>query len=89
MSDDPLTPKQIAEMANEFTESLFGKWYLSQLSGKYNELHHQAESEELGVDQKAAKVDRAAGVKKAIDIVMERRQRYLSGEFDKKDGKSA
>lgn len=83
MSDE-LTPKQIAEEANAFIDSPFGKHFINQLQIKYNSLHHDAEHVDLSAEQKAYRVERAAGVKMAIDYLFMRRQRVESGEFDEK-----
>lgn len=81
MSDVKLGPQQIAELADAFLESDFGKHYIQQLQLNYNTLHHEAESQNATAEQKAFLVERAAGVKFAIDYLFLRRQRVLDGEF--------
>jgi len=66
------TERQVAEAADAFAKSEFGERFLSALSLQYNGWHQDAESEQLTSEQKAMKVERAAGVKWAIDYVTTR-----------------
>jgi hypothetical protein len=76
-----LTRKQAAELARMFTESEFGQFMMLALSQKYNELHHAAEDETLGIEKKAMIVERAAGLKIAIDFIVNRTEAAKLGEF--------
>lgn len=74
-------PKLIAEAAKAFSETDFGKHYIAQLSVIYNGLHQDAEGN-LSVEQKALKVERAAGLKIAIDFIAERVAMFDQKYFD-------
>lgn len=74
----------IAEAAKEFANSDFGKHFITKLSLTYNGLHHDAEKAET-VEAKAMKVERAAGVKVAIDFISERIALLDNGHFDNKE----
>lgn len=67
-----MTPEQVNAACYDFIRSDLGQHCLTQWSNKYNELHHTAEGEGLTPAQKAAKVDRAAGLKIAIDFLTTR-----------------
>ena len=83
--DQPtFTDKQLSELANEFVESPFGKHYLAQLALVYNALHQEAEREELTTEQKAMKVERAAGLRVAIDYMTGKQKLLQGGHFDRK-----
>jgi hypothetical protein len=68
------SPKQVAQMAHDFLETPFGKYFINHLSVQYNGLHQEAEDPSLSPAQKAYKVERAAGIKVAINFLLERDQ---------------
>jgi len=82
---DKLTAKKVAELCQIFLSSEFGKYYITQLSLQYNALHQEAEKHGLSLAQKAMCVERAAGVKLAIDFLQERARLLEGGHFDKKN----
>lgn len=69
---DLSNPAELAKACAEFIETDFGAFYIQQLSLQYNALHQAAESEEMSVERKALTVERAAGLKKAIDFLTTR-----------------
>lgn len=79
---DNRTDKQIAEMASQFVASEFGQYYLTMLSTEYNGWHQEAEGD-LSVEQKALKVERAAGLRFAIDWLTGKDKLVKSGYYDK------
>lgn len=76
-----LTRKQAAELAKKFAETEFGDFMLMSLGQKYNDLHHDAEGSSLTIEQKAMLIERAAGLKLAIDFVMVRVEAAKRGDF--------
>lgn len=78
---DPLT---VAEDVNAFLLSDLGKIYMTALNGKYNEMHHKAELETMSAEQKAFYVERAAGLKIAMNWMISRKQNYDNGAYEKK-----
>jgi hypothetical protein len=83
MSD--LSAKKVASDVHQFLASELGKFYIDSLAVKYNELHQTAEDEGLTAGQKAAKIDRAAGLKMAIDFLTMRNAAFERGEFEDKE----
>jgi hypothetical protein len=81
---DPIDPQKMAEDVHAFILSDLGKYYMQSLSAKYNEMHHKAELETMTAEQKAFYVERAAGMKFAIDWMINRNGQYESGYYDKK-----
>lgn len=79
-----IDPQKTAEDVHAFMLSDLGKQYMQSLSAKYNEMHHKAELETMTAEQKAFYVERAAGIKFAIDWFVNRNQQHESGYFDKK-----
>lgn len=79
-----LSPAEIAERAHAFMQTEFGQLFLTSLSGIYNDMHHKAEKEDLSIEQKALYVERAAGIKVAIDWMLERKANHDRGLFAKK-----
>lgn len=77
------TPKQEAEMATAFLETPFGQHYITELGLIYNGLHQDAERGDLSFEQKALKVERAAGVRQAIDWLKGRQGALKAGVFPK------
>lgn len=75
-------PKLITEAAKQFSDSEFGKHYIAQLSIIYNGLHQEAEGN-LSIEQKAMKIERAAGLKIALDFISERVALFEQEYFDK------
>ncbi len=86
MSD--IDAKREAELVHDFLGTELGEHYLTQLSLQYNGLHQAAESEALTFEQKALKVEKAAGVKVAIDILTQADALHEAGYFKTK-GKPA
>lgn len=76
--------REVARQVAEFLATDFGTQFIGVLSGKYNDLHHEAESEQLTPAQKGMKVERAAGVKWVIDYLVERDRLLKEGYFDEK-----
>lgn len=66
---ETLDDKALAELAKAFQDDPFGSYVLTQYSLQYNALHQQAESPSLSAEQKAMLIERAAGVKWAIDLI--------------------
>lgn len=81
-------PKLLAEQCAEFVKGELGTYYLKVLSVQYNAFHQQAEDASLTAEQKAGLVDRAAGLKFAIDWLTSRQQMYDRGDFNKKEAKA-
>ena len=79
-----LDAKRLAEAIKDFTASDLGQDYLTALGLQYNGLHHAAESEDLSIEQKAMKIERAAGVKWAIDYLTSRETLLDQGYYKKK-----
>lgn len=73
------TPSQVARMASAFLKTPFGEYFVDALSLKYNALHQQAEDETIGSERKAFLVERAAGVKVAIDYLLVRQANLDAG----------
>lgn len=80
---DELTDKQIAELAQQFLESDFGQYYLSQMNLQYNGLHQRAEGD-IEPHQKARFVDNAAGLKFAIGWLTNRDALLKAGHYAEK-----
>lgn len=80
-NDQPISPKLEAQAAHDFLETRFGKHFIEQLSMRYNVLHQSAEREKMTSEQKAMKVERAAGVKFAIDWLVQKDQQLAAGMF--------
>lgn len=83
-NDNSDTAEQVAEQVQAFLATPLGKRYLQTLSVQYNNLHQEAESEALTPGQKAAKIDRAAGVKFAINWLTDREALRAAEYFAKK-----
>jgi hypothetical protein len=81
---DAVDPQKMAEDVHAFILSDLGKQYMAALSGKYNEYHHKAEIENMTAEQRAYYVVKAAGVKEAIDWMVNRNQQHESGYYEKK-----
>lgn len=75
--------KTTAEAATKFLKTPFGKQFVQALNLHYNGLHQEAEDKSLSVEQKAMLVERAAGVKVAINYLLQREQ-LVKGEYFKK-----
>lgn len=74
---------EIAEDINGFLASSTGQHLIKTLNDKYQLWHHQAE--QVGtIEGKAMLVERAAGLKFAIDWLSERNTNYENGYYDKK-----
>lgn len=84
---DPVDAQKMSEDVHAFMLSDLGIYFMQSLSTKYNDLHHKAELETMTAEQKAFYVERAAGLKFAIDWVANRNQQHESGYFDKKEPK--
>lgn len=78
------TAKQLAELAQAFLETDFGQYYLQVMSVQYNALHQAAESKELSIEQKALQVERAAGLKWAINWLTNQDQLLKQGYYEEK-----
>lgn len=81
---DPIDLKQTLEDVHAFVGSDLGEQYLTSLSAKYNEMHHKAELETMTAEQKAFYVERAAGIKFAIDWLVNRNGQYERGDLEDK-----
>jgi hypothetical protein len=88
-ADPPLDGKKLAQDIHLFLEDELGKHLIKQLSYKYNELHQAAESEDLTIEQKALKVERAAGLKWALDYLLTRNQRFVEGYWEDPDAEKS
>lgn len=84
MSELKSDAKRIAELVSEFLETDLGEHYLATLGVEYNGLHQEAESESLTASQKAMKIERAAGVKFAINWLTQRKTLLDGGHLKKK-----
>lgn len=73
--------RKLAEQITDFLRTDLGQHLLKQLSLQYNGLHHQAEGQELTVEQKAMRIERAAGVKWVIDYLMQRKHLLETGHY--------
>lgn len=80
--------KSAAEAASEFLASEFGQVYIAALSLKYNSLHQEAEDPELSIERKAFLIERAAGLKLAIDYLTVRDDAVKRGDFVKEESKA-
>lgn len=80
--DKDLDVERLAEMAAEFLETPYGKYAIAKLAELYNQLHHDAEAAE-SVDVKAFKVERAAGLRLAMDLLMNDVAAMKAGYFKK------
>lgn len=83
MSDIKLDSEKVARLTHDFLETDLGKHHLAQLSVQYNGLHQEAESEKLSIEQKALKIERAAGLKIAIDLLTGPERLLAQGYFEK------
>lgn len=72
-------PKELAEACADFVKSEFGEFLMFQLGLQYNGLHQSAEASDLTVEQKAMKIERAAGLKLAMDFVTSRAELHKQG----------
>lgn len=81
---EPIDPLQTVEDVHAFILSDLGKQFMAAMASKYNDFHHKAELETMTAEQKAFYVERAAGVKYAIDWMANRNQQYESGYHDRK-----
>lgn len=81
------SPQQVAQMARDFLTTPFGEYFIEVLSLKYNQLHQQAEDETISAERKAFMIERSAGIKLAINYLIERRDALDAGLVpeDKKD----
>jgi hypothetical protein len=85
-TDSPVDDlKKRAQEAADFLKTDYGMHYLQLLSIKYNQLHQEAEAERLDASAKAFLVERAAGVKFAIDKLTENANLLREGVF-REDG---
>jgi hypothetical protein len=71
--------KHIASLSAEFLKTELGELFVQQLSLHYNNLHQQAEEDGLSIEQKALKIERAAGVKFAITWLTSRDKLLAEG----------
>lgn len=83
MTDGQPNLEKMARLASAFLDTEYGTYYLTTLSELYNDEHHLAEKAD-SAEQKAAHVDRAAGMRRAIDLLTHDAQMLQSGYFDKK-----
>lgn len=74
----------LAKAISKFLSTELGEQFLTTLSLHYNDLHHQAEDVALTAEQKAMKVERAAGVKWCIDYLTQRQKNLEDGYWAKK-----
>lgn len=81
---DDIDPKQTLEDVHAFMLSDLGKQFMVGMSAKYNDMHHKAELETMTAEQKAFYVERAAGIKFAIDWFTNRNGQYERGDLQKK-----
>jgi hypothetical protein len=71
--------KHIATLSSEFLKTELGELFVEQLSLHYNNLHQEAEGDSLTIEQKAMKIERAAGVKFAITWLTSRDELLAQG----------
>jgi hypothetical protein len=76
-----LDVKRLAQLAQQFLDTVYGGWSIAKLSAIYNNLHHEAE-EAQSIDEKALKVERAAGLRLAIDLLTHDAALLETGYFD-------
>lgn len=76
-------PERSAREIVAFLKTELGEYFVTVLNTFYNDLHHQAENESLTAEQKAMRIERAAGVHWAINFFIERKRLLESGHFDK------
>lgn len=81
---EPIDMQKQVEDVHAFMLSDIGLSFMRSLNTKYNDLHHKAELESMTAEQKAFYVERAAGIKFAIDWMANRNQQHESGYFEKK-----
>lgn len=74
----------VAEDVNVFLQSKTGIAYLNVLQSQYNQWHHAAEQAGGTMEGKAMLVERAAGLRYAIDWLQERNDNYANGYYEKK-----
>jgi hypothetical protein len=74
---------EIAEDIYGFMHSSTGKHLIKTFTDEYHTLHRKAE-QATTMESKAMLVERAAGVKYAIDWFQERKTNYESGYYTKK-----
>jgi hypothetical protein len=79
---DDTDARTVAEYEADFAQSDYGQYILEKIMVQYNELHHAAEAEDIGAEAKAFKVERAAGLKLAIDLLTANANLMDSGIFD-------
>jgi hypothetical protein len=74
--------ERVAKLYATGIKSEFGQRHLTWLTLLYNQLHQEAEGD-LTAEQKAFRVERAAGVKQVIDYLMTQQELIESGyDFD-------
>ncbi len=86
MTEDP---QALGEAQKRFALSEFGQHVLIQIDTAYNDALSGAQQEGLTGEQKAFLVERAAGVKKCIDILTANAILIDSGTFDDDKPKAA
>lgn len=72
----------LAREASRFLGTDYGKYVLNQLSLMYNAEHHAAE-DSVTAEVKAAHVDTAAGLRKAIELLTRDAELEQAGYFNK------
>jgi len=82
MTDAQMSPEQLGKLAADFLGTEYGKHVLAKLSVIYNAFHHEAEDGKT-MEVKALAVERAAGVKEAIDLLTRDAALYKQGHFNK------
>lgn len=73
-------PEKQARLTAKALDTEFGQKHLEWLSLLYNALHQEAEGD-LSAEQKAFRIERAAGVKQVIDHLMTQKQ-LIESEYD-------
>lgn len=68
MKLDELDPERIGRLSLEFQKTEFGQYLMAALKQMHYGLHQEAENA-TGIEAKALKVERAAGVREVIDAV--------------------
>lgn len=81
MSD--LNLKQLGAFGSQFLQTPYGEYVVEKLSELYNGEHHKAE-EATTIEQKALAVERAAGIRVAIDLLTHDAAMYDAGQLTEK-----
>jgi hypothetical protein len=74
---------QTAQMASDFLDTPFGEYFMEQMGIIYNDFHQKAEGKDLNIESKAMLIERAAGIKEAIDFILTRKRNLEEGLLDK------